>query len=153
MTMRRQEIDPRGLLNEHRAIQAAARSLRSHLRIRDPLRGDHWVRRLGEELDVLAGLLRPHFEREEAGGMFDAIVKAEPRFAGECARLRRQHAAMLDRLAALERRLVPSRSVTRDVDALRCQTRELLDDLAHHEESENALLVGAMEGEEVGAAD
>lgn len=152
-TKRFDDADPAVILGEHRAIRATAEALEAHIRGPVPSPRAHWLKRLAEEFDALAGLLRPHFAREEAGGMFDAMEARDPGSARECARLRDQHGTLLDRLVALERRLHAPRPDAKSVEVLRRGIRGLLADLAGHEEAENALLVRVMEGEEVGAPD
>jgi hypothetical protein len=150
---RLEDLSPAGFLDEHRAIQAAVQALQAHVLLPAPFPRPDWLRRLAEDLDALAGLLRPHFAREVADGMFDAIVEAEPGSAAECARLRGQHDALLDRLAALEQRLPAPRPDAKSVEEMRHEVGAMLADLARHEAAENALLVHAMEGQEVGAVD
>jgi hypothetical protein len=152
-TTRRKDVGPAVFLGEHRAILAAVLSLKAHIRGPDPARHDQWIRRLAADLEVLAGLLRPHFAREEEQGMFDAIVQAEPAAIKECARLRGQHGAILEHLSAIARKLEASRHDPGSVEMLRRETRAMLADLARHEAAEDGLLVRVMEGEEVAAAD
>jgi hypothetical protein len=151
--MRRNGVDPVSFLNEHRAIRAAVLALKARIRGPEPARRDHWARLLAEDLDLLAGLLRTHFAREEAEGMFEAILEAEPDAVGPCARLRDQHRSILHHLSAILRKLDEPRQDTASVEALRRETRALLADLARHEAEEDALLVRVMQGEEVGVAD
>ena len=152
MKKRLEDANPVHFLDEHRAIRAAVQGLQTHLRVPDPARRDHWRRQLAEDLEALAGLLRPHFAREEVDGMFDAIVEAEPGSSLECARLRAQHGTLLDTVAAIRQRLqAPGREES--LEELRPAVRALIADLARHEAAEDALLIRTMEGDEIRAAD
>lgn len=154
MTTRHAAAETADVLDEHRSIHAAAEALRSHVRVPGPAARVTWLKRLGQDLDALAGLLRPHFAREEAeAGMFEVIETAQPESHHECSRLRAQHAALLEALAAVERKVHARRHDSRSVESLRSAIRALLSDLSYHEAAENALLLHAMEGEEVGALD
>lgn len=153
-TARQVSAGPEAVLDEHRSIRAAAEAMRAHLRAPAPAGRAAWLERLGTDLEELAGLLRPHFVREEAeAGMFAQIETARPESVHECARLRAQHAVLLDGLAAVERKVHARRHDARSIESLRTAIRGLLSDLSHHEASENALLLHAMEGEEIGALD
>ena len=153
-TARSTSAEPEAVLDEHRSIRASAEGLRAHLRAPSAAARAAWLDRLGDDLEALAGLLRPHFAREEDdGGMFAVIETARPESARECARLRAQHAGLLEGLAAVERKVRARRHDARSIEGLRTAIRALLSDLSHHEASENALLLHVMEGEEVGALD
>lgn len=142
------------VLREHSALRARVATLDAHLA--GPLtstRRAPWMRRLASDLDKLAGRLRLHFRREEKAGLFDDIEAALPECAHACARLRSEHSTLLERLAAVQAELTAPRPTVRSLQTLRRSVRALLADLAHHEETENALLLDAVEGEEIGALD
>ena len=145
--------DPAAVLADHRAIRAAIQALQADVRLPPPSGRARWLRRLSDDTRALAELLRPHFEREEAEGLFEAIEEREPAAARECAQLRSEHGALLDRLTALEHTLQAPLQVAAGAEEMRRAILGLLTDLGRHEASENALLVRAMEGEEVGALD
>lgn len=146
-------VEPGTILDEHRAIHAAVDALRAHIRRPAPAGRARWLKRLVEDLEALGGLLRPHFAREDATGMFERIEAALPESSHECARLRGQHGGLLDRLATLERKLQATRHDAKSVETVHGGIQTLLADLSAHEAAENALLLRAMEGEEVGALD
>jgi iron-sulfur cluster repair protein YtfE (RIC family) len=97
-------------------------------------------------LAALRARLRSHFKAEEQGGLFRRIQEAAPEQSAACARLLGQHAAILtrlDRLQAEATAYLPGQSA---LDGLRAAVRELLNDLARHEERENELLLRTLEG-------
>jgi hypothetical protein len=154
ITARPVPAESAAVLDEHRSIRAAIEALRVHLRVPSPSARAAWLARLDDDLGGLAALLRPHFEREEGeAGLFVAIEAAQPEFVNECARLRAQHGSLLEGLAAVERKIRARRHDARSVEGLRSAIRALLSDLSHHEASENALLLSAIEGQEVGTLD
>lgn len=142
------------VLREHSALREGIAALDGHLagRVTAARRGP-WTRRLASDLDALADRLRLHFRREEKAGLFDDIEAALPESAHACARLRSEHHTLLERLAAVQAELAAPRPTLRSLQTLRRSVRALLADLAHHEEAENALLLSAVEGEEIGALD
>lgn len=153
-TARRGAFEHAAVLDEHRSIRAAVEALRTHTRVPAPTGRAQWLARLARDVEALAALLRPHFVREEEeAGLFEVIETARPESASECARLRAEHGALLDRLATIERKLGVPRHTARSAEALSAAIRWLVLDLSRHEAAENALLVNAMEGEEVGALD
>lgn len=108
------------------------------------------MRRLAAELQGLKERLQEHHEREEAGGLFHAILDALPARRVEVDRLANQHARMIDILEMA--RLHAGRGDIDEAEGLRVDLEEFLATFRRHEESEERLISQAI-GEPVAEQD
>jgi hypothetical protein len=99
-------------------------------------------------LDTLRGPLGAHFEEEERAHLFEEIEERAPEQAPMCARLRREHEALIRRLDTL-RTVSPE---ARRGPTWAHEVLALLADLAGHEERETDLLTRTLDGS-IGAVD
>jgi iron-sulfur cluster repair protein YtfE (RIC family) len=145
---RRLRVSSEAILEEHRGLRdcmdEAARLAAGGAR--------SWPQRLAPRLAVLAERLRAHFAAEEKAGLFEDIEEALPGAAAECERLRAEHRTLLERLEGLAAR-ARARHSAEEAETFRADLRAVLGDAARHEETENDLLIRAVEGDEVGVAD
>ena len=105
------------------------------------------MRRVAAELDALAERLREHFEREEEGGLFHAILDADDSSEGDLRHLEHQHARLLELLEMA--RIHAERDEPSDVAPLREDLEGFLAILRAHECVEEALFrraLGAVDG-------
>jgi uncharacterized membrane protein YccC len=104
-----------------------------------------WLAGLASQLQDLLPPLRAHFAYEEDAGLFERIEETWPETARACAHIRGEHGELLSRF---ERLRVDATAGPADEDTLRrlvAEGRALLRSLAHHEESENELLLRSID--------
>jgi hypothetical protein len=132
-------------LAEHGRLRAAVDTMASMTAF-PPRHGSMlWSATMLERLDGLQSALAQHFGGEEQRRLFESIEDANPATAPAGERLRAQHRRLLLELDGLRRDLAggdrgappPRRWVRR--------ARAFLKALAQHEETENALLLDAVE--------
>jgi hypothetical protein len=111
-----------------------------------------WRKTLAARLEELSGRLAGHFALEEKAGLFEDLEEALPEAGRECARLRADHPWLLAHLEDLRDRL-RAPEPKGGSEAIKASLRTFLEELARHEERENALLTRAAEDDELGAVD
>lgn len=132
-------------LAEHGRLRAAVDTMASMTSF-PPRHGSMlWSATMLERLDDLQSALGQHFGGEEQRRLFESIESANPATVPAGGRLREQHRRLLVDLDGLRRDLArgdrsapPTRRWVR-------RARAFLKALAEHEETENALLLDAVE--------
>jgi len=132
-------------LEEHGQIRFFLDQLRKALRDIVPERPDiEPMRRLAAEVEGLIERLSEHFEREEEGGLFRALVDADQGNAPGVRRLEDQHARLIEILEMA--RIHAERGEAADAAPLREDLEGFLAVLATHESAEEALFRRALSG-------
>jgi hypothetical protein len=132
-------------LAEHGRLHAAVDTMASMIAF-PPRHGSAlWTATVLERLDVLQAALAEHFGAEEHRRLFESIEEANPAAATAGAHLRQEHRRLLIDLHGLrqdlgggDRNAPPGRRWIR-------AARAFLKALADHEQTENALLLDAVE--------
>ena len=102
---------------------------------------DTWCETVRLRLRALRQHLKSHFELEEGAGLFETLEAAAPEHAATGARLLDQHRSLLVRLDALAMDATLHVEPPLWTGAL----RELIADIAIHEERENELLLRVLD--------
>jgi methylphosphotriester-DNA--protein-cysteine methyltransferase len=130
-------------LEEHRQIHFFLDQMEKALReVRPGPAGLEPMRRVAAELEGLIERLREHFEREEEGGLFRALVDADEGSAPDVRRLRDQHARLIEILEMA--RIHAERGDTTDAVPLKEDVEGFLAVLRAHERAEETLFRRAL---------
>ncbi|MBZ5637714.1 MAG: hemerythrin domain-containing protein [Acidobacteriia bacterium] len=130
-------------LEEHRQIHFFLDQLQKALRGIGPERTElEPMRRVAAELEGLIERLSEHFEREEEGGLFRALVDADEATAPDVRRLEDQHARLIEILEMA--RIHAERGDTVDAGPLKEDVEGFLEVLRAHEKAEEALFRRAL---------
>lgn len=132
------------VLEEHRQLQRAVTALGVVIRSPEEFASRRGV--IAAHIVDLRHQLARHFATEEKEGFFEQIQRAAPESADACARLRRQHVTILAGLDRARDELPPASAGTSAIESWAAAVRAVLADLADHEESEDTLLLRALEG-------
>jgi hypothetical protein len=131
------------ILDDHRHMHDAVVALESIVSTASDV-----ARRRGVVAALVVGLrheLARHFGAEEEGGLFEQIETDAPEAAAACARLRAQHAAILDELDRLRDSLPEARAPRADAEDWAASARGLLALVRDHERREDELLLDTLE--------
>lgn len=147
MMIRQESPRQHSLCDEHLRLREMLESVRRAISYRPAPRHE-----LGLLFRELAQHIFEHFEHEEAGGYFAAVIETAPQLRDRAGELLGQHPEMTAQLFELQE-VVTNRSVNeqwwREVEELFAR---FLDLFARHEAAENALLQEAY-GDDIGAED
>jgi hemerythrin-like domain-containing protein len=133
-------------IEEHKQIHfyldQMSRTLES---LKQGLRDVEPMRRLAAEVQGLKERLKEHHDKEETGGLFEAVLAVLPAQRVEIDRLTNQHEKMIEILEMA--RIHASRGDVGEADALREDLENFLEMFRRHEESEEQLLKEAVREE------
>jgi hypothetical protein len=129
------------LLAAHRELRAELSGLSREVASLPPRDWGGWCDAVRLRLQRLRACLRSHFEQEEAEGLFESLEVQAPQHAAACERLRRQHQSLLVRLDSL----AMEAALRTEPPLWNGALRELLADVALHEERENELLLRVLD--------
>jgi hemerythrin len=99
-------------------------------------------RRLAAQIESLRERIDEHFQHEEQGGLFQAVVDALPGADLEVRRLAAQHVRIVQLLEMA--RIRARRSTPAEIEPLRDELDRFLQSMRHHEREEDALLRRAL---------
>jgi hypothetical protein len=126
-------------LEEHRQIHVFLDQMEKALREIGPGPADREpMKRVAAELEGLIEKLQEHFEREEEGGLFRALVEADEATVPEIRRLGDQHARLIEILEMA--RIHAARGDAVDARPLREDLEGFLAVLRGHERAEETLI-------------
>jgi hypothetical protein len=132
------------VLEDHRRMHKSIETLRSVVRTGRTLAGAP----RGEVAALVMDLRRRlghHFAAEEEGGLFEQIERSTPGSAESCARLRAQHAAILNGLDRTRNALPAQPATSAALESWAASMRAVLAEVKDHEEREDALLLAGLE--------
>ena len=132
------------VLEDHRRLQRSATALGAAVQSPAGLaarRGE-----LAGRIVALRHQLADHFAAEERGGLFERIQQADPEKADACARLRKQHVAILSGFDRALDALPPAAASEAMLQTWAASVRTVLEEVGRHEEREAMLLYAALEG-------
>jgi hypothetical protein len=133
----------REALEEHRQIHFYFDQMAHSLqKLRDGLADVEPMRRLAAEIQGLKERLQEHQQKEEHGGLFQAILEVLPSRRVEIDRLTSQHGRMIEILELA--RLHAQRGEVAEAGALRVDLESFLEMFRRHELAEERLLSQAI---------
>jgi hypothetical protein len=134
------------VLEEHKELHSRLERIEAALAARPPSEDSAgWLAALVSQLQDVLPLLQAHFAYEEDAGLFERIVETWPETSRACARLRGEHGALLARFDRLRADATTGPTDEGALRRLTAEGRSLLGSLAHHEESENELLLRSID--------
>jgi hypothetical protein len=136
----------RETLDEHKQIHFFIDQLRSALDDLDPDSSDvEPLRRLAAQIESCREHLQEHFEREERGGVYQAILEIVPDAGAAIHGFTQQHHRMIEILQMA--RIHAERGEAVEAGPLKTDLQNFLDMMRQHELAEEALLARAIEEE------
>jgi hemerythrin-like domain-containing protein len=103
------------------------------------------IKRLAAQIEGLRERLQEHFESEEDGGLFRAVVENLPEAHAETQKLAQEHRSVLEMLDTA--RVRAEHGQVTDANLLRTDLEGFLETLRRHEHREEALFARALERE------
>lgn len=100
------------------------------------------LRRVAAQIEGLLERLGEHFESEEKGGLFRAVLDVLPEAAGEIHQLSVQHARVVEMLEMARTRA--QWGTSSEADVLRAELEAFLRKIRDHESREEALIARAI---------
>lgn len=136
----------RETLDEHKQIHFFLDQLKSALDGLDPDSSDvEPLRRLAAQIESAREHLKEHFDREEKGGVYQAILENMPDANAAIHRFTAEHHRMIEILEMA--RIHAERGEAVEVGPLKTDLENFLDMMREHEHAEEALLARAIEEE------
>ena len=136
----------RETLDEHKQIHFFIDQLKSALDALDPNSTDvEPLRRLAAQIESCREHLREHFEREEKGGVYQAILEIMPDADPAIQRFITEHHRMIETLEMAG--IHAERGEAIEAGPLKIDLENFLDMMREHEHAEEALLARVIEEE------